>query len=173
MRDSSLAHWLFYILPMFRLLDFLLGIAIGIWFINKTKKANQPNKLIMTSLEILAVVLLVLFFYFHQNVHQTLRLWGYYQPVMVFLIIVFAFQKGYISKVMSNKYLIYLGEISFSFYMIHQLLLRYFIHIPLLNNKPVLYSIVCLFITLIVSHFIYKYYEIPMKNKIRKSQFLS
>lgn len=170
MRDSELSHWLFYILPTFRILDFIIGIIIALLFI----RVKQTGLLIinsfhfMTIMEVTAILLFILAFYFHENVHQTLRFWGYYQPIMILIICVFAFQKGYISKLLSNDRLIYLGEISFSFYMIHQLVLRYATHLPIINSDPSVFILFTLLTSLIASHLIYKYYEIPFKVKINK-----
>ena len=172
MRDSNLAHWLFYISPMFRVLDFLIGIVLGLWFINK-QASKQVSTRFMTFMEMLALCFLVLTFLFFPYIHQTLRFWGYYQPVMVFIIAVFAFQRGYISQIMSTKILIYLGEISFSFYMIHQLVIRYATRIPFINNQPILFLLLSLAMSLIGSHFIFKYYEIPMKDKIKNLNIFS
>ena len=46
-------------------------------------------------------------------------------PIWSLLIFIFAYQGGFFSKLLSNKYLVHLGEISFSFYMLHQLVIRY------------------------------------------------
>ena len=169
MRDSELAHWLFYILPIFRILDFIIGIIISLWFIRvKQKGLIIASVRLMTYMEFTAILLLILVFYFHENVHQTLRFWGYYQPIMILIIGVFAFQKGYISKLLSNERLIYLGEISFSFYMIHQLVIRYATNVSIINSNPIVFILFTLLVSLIASHLIYKYYEIPMKVKINK-----
>jgi len=52
------------------------------------------------------------------------RLFGYYWTPMSSLILIFSYQSGYISKLLSGKILIILGEISFSFYLIHQIIIK-------------------------------------------------
>ncbi|WP_391120056.1 acyltransferase family protein [Psychrobacillus sp. L3] len=169
MKDNDLAHWLFYVLPAFRILDFVIGIIIGLWFIRIKQTGFVSNSIrLMTFMELIVLILLILAFYFHENVHQTLRYWGYYQPIMIFIVSIFAFQQGYISKLLSNNGLIYLGEISFSFYMIHQLVIRYAAHVPIINGNPIVFLLFTLTVSLIASHLIYKYYEIPMKVRINK-----
>lgn len=65
-----------------------------------------------------------------------------------------------------------MGEISFGFYMFHQLILRYFFKI---NNKilhienDLLIIIIVFTMSLIVSHYSFKLYETPMKNFIKKA----
>lgn len=164
MRDSALAHWLFYVFPVFRFIDFFFGIILAITFIKF--KDIQLNSKIFSILEVVSILLLVIAFYYFPHIHPTLRLWGYYLPFMALIIWIFAFQKGIISKLLSNKLLIYLGEISFSFYMIHQLIIIYLTKVTLISQSPVMFVIVALLLSIIASHIIYKYYEIPLKNKL-------
>ncbi|MGZ3237576.1 MAG: acyltransferase family protein, partial [Burkholderiaceae bacterium] len=55
--------------------------------------------------------------------------WAYHvglTPFAVMLIYVIAHQRGAISRALSKKWLIFLGEISFALYLVHQIVLRYF-----------------------------------------------
>ncbi|MGE6515821.1 acyltransferase family protein [Lysinibacillus sphaericus] len=165
MRDSQLAHWLFYIFPPFRFIDFFIGIIIGLVFV-KMKEVKISNR-IFSIFEIVSILLLIIAIYFFPTIHQTLRLWGYYLLPLVFIIWVFAFQKGVISQFLSHKVFVYLGEISFSFYMIHKIVMGYMEITPFVKDNPYIFVLTTFLITLILSHIIYKYYEIPLKNKIR------
>ncbi|AVK85256.1 acyltransferase [Lysinibacillus sp. B2A1] len=164
-KDTLKAHWVFYIFPPFRFIDFFIGITMGIIFL-KIKRVKCSAKT-FTVLELTATALLIVAVLYAPHIHQTLRLWGYYLPFLALIIWIFAFQKGFISQLISNKVFIHLGEISFSFYMIHQLVIRYLEgYVTYLNSHPIIFVSVALLISLISSHIIYKYYEIPLKNKL-------
>lgn len=160
-KDSSFQHWLFYVFPLFRLFDFIIGIALGLLFIKyKTKFSHFGN----TNFEIISLLLLMTAIIFHPYIHQAFR-WGtYYIPFMSLVIFVFAFQKGLISKILSNKYLVYLGEISFSFYMIHKLIIRY---IQKFVGWTPLLVVVAFLSSILISHLLFKYYETPTRRWIR------
>jgi peptidoglycan/LPS O-acetylase OafA/YrhL len=90
---------------------------------------------------------------------------------MSFLILVFAFQKGVLSRLLSNRSLILLGEISFGFYMFHQLVLKYFIML----NKSILHIaneyliiLIILIISLIVSYISLIWFENPVNKYLKK-----
>lgn len=80
-------------------------------------------------LEILSISVLIVFLFFHSLVPKVARYSYYYWLPMGFIIFIFAFQKGVISKFLSKKIFFYLGEISYGFYMFHGLVLAYFVRI--------------------------------------------
>lgn len=158
--------WFSYVFPVVRIFDFLIGICVGLAFIRFKKRPSegqQRNQLIKFSIfELISILLLTSAIIYSPHISQSLRFSLYYLPFWALLIYIFAFQSGVVSKLMSNKILVYLGEISFSFYMIHQLVLKYLIalHIPYL-------SILGFIISLGLSALMFKFYEEPIRKKIR------
>jgi len=73
--------------------------------------------------------------------------------------------------ILSNKYLVYLGEISFGFYMFHVVILRYLAPFRYIQFASDLYPLAAFFITLILSALSFKYYESPLSLKINKAIF--
>lgn len=114
----------FYIHPIFRIVDFLIGILL--YEIYLKMKSNKILKF-ASILEFSAVLLFVLFFLFHNSVPQVYRYSCYYWLPISSIILIFSFQKGFFSRLFSNKHLVYLGEISYGFYMFHALVIQYFI----------------------------------------------
>ena len=72
-------------------------------------------------------------------------------------------KKGSVSELLSNKYLVYLGNISFSFYLWHNL----FVFVLKQNylDLNILHLIAVFVITVISSHLSYQYIETPFLNK--------
>ncbi|MEN8899006.1 MAG: acyltransferase [Nonlabens sp.] len=161
-------HGLFYIHPLFRLVDFILGIILfGLFKELKSKQALVD----FTKLECLAIAIFVLFFTLRNYVTETSLYSVFYWIPMMMIILVFAFQKGKISKLLSHKTAIWLGEISFGFYMLHHLIMRFFLlgngRYEVLNND---YMIIALLLTtsIIAAGISHKFFEVPMNKWIRK-----
>lgn len=162
-------HYLFYINPVFRLTDF----AIGIFLFNislKLKNLTLSQKNIYTLIELCSIGLFVLFFVFHNKIPIVYRYSCYYWLPMSIIIFVFSLQKGAISGILSNSFLILLGEISFGIYMIHSVIIGYFFafnlkffHIS--DNYMIIF--ITLSVTLFLSYIIFIFYEKPCNKYIK------
>jgi peptidoglycan/LPS O-acetylase OafA/YrhL len=164
--DAKLSQWLFYIFPFTRLFEFILGVIFGLIFIQSSAKIQYSIK-VFSVMELLSVILLLTAAYYFIDVHKTLRYSVFFLPFLILLIYVFAYQRGVVSKWLSHKSLVYLGEISFSFYMIHQLVIYYLNLVQMLDNYYIIKAVAALAISVLYSSIAYKYYEMPMRNRIR------
>lgn len=161
-------HWVYYINPFFRVFDFILGILLYNFYANY--KRNLWIKTNATSLEITAILFFVICYILREGISQDFRWSVYYWLPMTFLIFIFSFQSGYISHLLSKKTCIWLGEISFSFYMVHQLIIQvlwiinYKLH--LFNNGYIL-ILVALLLSILTSGLLYRYFEKPVNTYLR------
>jgi peptidoglycan/LPS O-acetylase OafA/YrhL len=159
----------FYINPLFRAFDFFIGILLyqayerGVF-----KPASRASA---TGREIFAIVLFVAFFIGHKYIPAGFRYGCYYWLAMATVILTFSYAKGAISDMLSNKWLVLGGEISFGFYLIHQLVLRYFAFLNtkfgILNNYYVL-ALLAFVIAIAASYLTYKFYEMPLNKYIKE-----
>lgn len=126
-RNLSLTFWQ-YIFPPARLGEFILGICLG-YIVKKCdliqlKSMSLNSKIRFTLIEIIALIM-----------------WGgaLYTPMLVWqkksfhwiipnllLIFVFSIGKGYITDILKNPFLVWLGELSFPCFLIHPLVLEAF-----------------------------------------------
>ncbi len=109
-------------------------------------------------------------------------------------ILIFALQKGALSRLLSHKVLVYLGTISLSIYMIHAFILLRVVNvaeliqkltgIPLVETQifrglptklvvmdPLYMNILAFSVmgfVVLVSHFTYRYIEVPAEKKVRQ-----
>lgn len=158
---------IFYINPLLRIVDFIIGIYIY----NIYKVISHKTNLKFDLLEVSAVLIFLIFFVFHKWVPNVARYSFYYWIPMGYLILIFSFQKGRISKFLSKRVFIHLGEISFGFYMFHQLVIRYFevINTKFLNIENELLMILITFsISLALSYYSFLLYEAPMNRYIKR-----
>jgi len=105
-----------YINPFMRIFDFILGIYICKTWLHLKDKVIKLN---FNLLEIGSVVILFAFVYLSVYFPLSYRYSIYYWIPIAILLVTFAFQKGIISKVISKRIFVLLGEASFCFYMIH------------------------------------------------------
>jgi peptidoglycan/LPS O-acetylase OafA/YrhL len=168
-----LEHRFFYVNPLFRIIDFNIGILL--YYVYEYKIFDKLLKSIKlaTLLEISSVILLILFFIFHRHIPQGYRYSCYYWLPMIIIILVFAHKSGYISVLLSNKTIVSLGEVSFGFYLIHVLAFRYISHLnrkfSLITNDYLLIAVIFIAV-LIASYMSYFYLELP-SNKYIKSKY--
>ena len=93
----------------------------------------------------------------------------YWLPVAAVLL-VFSLQKGVLSRILSNRFLLIGGEISYSFYLLHLFVLLSYAewqkeagwHIAWYLSVPVLLGIV-----LLLSGLSYRYFEKPMNKRVK------
>jgi peptidoglycan/LPS O-acetylase OafA/YrhL len=158
---------LFYVNPFFRVFDFIIGIMLFEIYLEIKKQSRAIN---YDLLEISSIILLVVFFIFHTSVPLVMRYSIYYWIPMSLIILVFSFQKGVISSFLSNKTLIFLGEISFGFYMFHQLVLKYFIdfnqhHFHIKNEYVII--LIMFALSLIISYISFIWFEKPLNKYLK------
>lgn len=174
--DEKEAHYWLYISPFIRIFDFLLGILLFDLLLYLKNKKPELKQSSLNFLEIGGIITLIVFLIFHENIAINYRFSIYYWLPMCMIILgasssfIFKETTTWTSKVLSWKGLVYLGEISFGFYLIHYLVLTYThklngligIH---LKNFP--FTVEMFFITLITSIFAFECIEKPLNNKIK------
>ncbi|MCX5515309.1 acyltransferase family protein [Kaistia algarum] len=180
--DQISTAGLLYINPLARLFEFVLGMCIALLF-NRLRSGWQPGRRIATAMEVAVLLLFAanawliqpMAIWVFQNISPSAAVWiihgGGICLSTALLILVFAFQKGWLSAMLLKKPLVLLGEISFSIYMIHQILLRsYAVHIGWFEGLSPMALVPLYFATLlIVSALLWRFFEVPSRNLLRKA----
>lgn len=126
-------HGLLYINPLSRIFEFIFGMCIAqVWRKNKSTSSASSA----TLYELSAIILCGLSMYYGNNITQWCRenfflgasiaQWFMHSGsffVFGLLIYVIAQGRGIFSKILANSFLVLLGEISYSLYLLHQILL--------------------------------------------------
>ena len=172
--NENIKHYWLYISPIIRFSDFLLGVLLFDIF-EKMKKIYTEKKSLLY-LEFGAILLFIIFFIFHEKIDLGYRYSIYYWIPMSLIILVFSLssilgKKKSISGFLSNKYLVWLGEISFCFYLIHFMSIQIINYIRLkflFDMDLLLLSLMIFLLTLIASAVAYKYIEKPLNKKVKE-----
>lgn len=129
------AHPLLYISPLFRLLDFVIGMLLYdvyrrmIGSERIVRRLKSIPYLLKSLAEAVPIVLLSVFIIIFPVIPEKFICASFWWIPSCFLILTFAAASqtgggGMFSRLLENKTLVYLGNISFSFYMVHQLGIR-------------------------------------------------
>lgn len=163
-------HWLFYINPLFRISDFILGVVICRFYLLKSIK---PKPVVCNLMEIGSLLFLAVTVYIATNyvVDMNIKYDLLYIPCMASIVIAFAFNGGMISRVLANRYLILLGEASFSFYMFHWMIISKLIETMQPDKNSIIsilfYIVICLALAIFVAILSFKIVEMPANKTIR------
>ena len=181
--------------PLMRLSEFCVGIGCGYLFLHfhsmRGQTAPQPaTSAFSIYLQHLAwsvgdvVVLAVLLWFWPMQLYKMLL--GFYQPdsaatmvrewirfsgsfwIFAIAIPYFAFSGGLIAKVLGCRACVYLGEISFAFYMVHQLVLRYLMRLDFDASRltETGFVISSLVVSLCFSSMLFHLVEMPFRSAI-------
>jgi peptidoglycan/LPS O-acetylase OafA/YrhL len=166
--------------PLLRLPEFCTGMAVGFVFLNRRVDVRRSSWWMDSVVESIALSLLVAypiaFVVFHPDVIVTRAGWGGAVPgywvrfgggalLFAAAIYVFATRRGIWSNLLSSRTMVFLGEISFAFYMTHMIVIQ------MMNRYEWIASpipgwalaLCCLTIALCVASLLYKMIELPAK----------
>ena len=111
-------HWMFYIFPGSRILEFLCGmILFHFW---KSGHVKHSNFIVP------AYLFLILAMYFADVVPEAFRMSLFFLPVIVLFLFAHLKGDGIINRFFKTRMMILLGNASFAFYLIHQPLIHIF-----------------------------------------------
>lgn len=159
-------YW--YVNPIARLPDFMLGMLI--YQAYRRLEYRNVTYLQGTVMEVLAMAVFALFFFGAEGVDKVYRYSCYYWLPVSCILLVFSLQKGAISRALSNKYMIIGGEISYSFYLLHLLVILTYERWQTACNWQIAWQIVIpilLGMTILLSLASYYFFEKPMNRSIK------
>ena len=111
--SRPLQHWLFYVFPLLRLDEFLLGMIIFDYW--KGGKLRLPGLSYVTIPALLVAMYLCV-----PHVPEMLRYHLFYMPFVALLLVSFLSGATAPIRLFASRPVVLLGEASFAFYLIHQ-----------------------------------------------------
>jgi len=149
------------ILHVLAILDFAPLFIAGMMFYKiKYKTSNYLNHLIIAS----SFFVYMFSFYFQliQKAHIEMS-------ILPFILVTFAFTTFYLLvyfdlKILRNKYLLFLGFISYPLYLLHNMIGFSIIYrLKMIYDNQFFYVIIPMIVTIILAYFVTKYMEKPSK----------
>lgn len=158
--DASSASMLFYMLP-FRTFEFLIGAVIV--FIRPPKVQSQYALLTANVLGLLLIIGSSMFFSSNMVGISTFLV----VPCLGAALLLFYPPSQHLSFIFKNRFLIYIGKISYTLYLIHWLVIVMYRYLFDGNFSPT-EQIGMFVLMFLLSSVIYKYYETPLRSTKEK-----
>lgn len=164
---ASVYHVSFNFYQIFsRMFEFLIGSLLSYFKYNSYPRAElgilKSYKISDTIFPKLGIFLIFFSFFLFDDID---KLPSFYSLIPIFgvcLIIWFSHKDEIITKILSNKVLVFFGLISYSLYLFHFPIFAFSRILEVFNNY---YKFIFIFLTIIVSTFSYYYIEKPFRDK--------
>ena len=124
---DGFAKWLTYISPLYRVLDFSLGAMLG-WIYLNCNWEEWLTKSKALFLELLAVFAFIFSEYAYLPIKERYMGIGYtvyFTLTAMLLVWVFAVHGSVITKMLNNRFLLWLGNLSSMTFLVHQVVIRW------------------------------------------------
>jgi peptidoglycan/LPS O-acetylase OafA/YrhL len=151
--------------PPVRIFDFLIGVCLGVVFANRPVERQKLNYAVATSLEAAAVCGIAAAILYTPAIFRPFQYWTWTAPFSAGIIYIFALGDGALSKLLSTAPLVYLGEISYNFYMLHTLLIVCIV--DNVESTSMLAGLLTLVFCVAVSTVVFEVFEKPSRERIR------
>ena len=160
-------YW--YVNPITRFPDFIVGMLL--FQVYRYLKDREISYRQGTIIEVLSIAIFAGFYLYATEIPKVYRYSCYYWLPVSLILLSFALQKGSLSRLLNNRYLIIGGEISYSFYLIHLFVSLTYVEwqkqsgwqISWMVSVPVLLGII-----LLLSLLSYYRFEKPMNKLIKR-----
>lgn len=173
MSDKEIIHAYIYINPLFRIIDFMIGIMLCLLLKPGKKKDRKPLVATLMEMGVMAIAVLSLVVYPYIPIKYSYV--SFYWIPSVLLIIVFTLSDrlgGAISTLISRPTLVYLGTLSFPFYMFHLILIGWYKIIESrISVNTMVGALLCILVTILLAHIYVKKVE-PIIIKRLKTTFV-
>lgn len=127
--DSPIYIWFMYFFPVFRMGDFFVGCSLAKWYFERN---NQKHSIVISSaIEIAALTVTIAIFQCFKiessNICMlALHNWTtIYIPIAAIWIILFAENKGMVTRILCNRASIFIGDISPYLFLIHYVVIQW------------------------------------------------
>lgn len=156
----------------------ILFFLVGMFFYRFKDKLKPPSSFIMYVLLVFAFVGILPCLYSGAEVRSSFAVLCI-TPIIIFYLGIFSYRNKFINKVLHNRYLVLSGEMSYSIYLLHLIIMSAFSigcdmsGIKFLgdNKYSVGLYIISFIFTIIFSYFSYLLIEIKLSNVLKKRLF--
>jgi peptidoglycan/LPS O-acetylase OafA/YrhL len=164
-----------YALPIYRLPEFTIGIVLAILFIKDCQK--ERDAFFPATYKLIAcVICLLVYLSIFANAFPQIYVIHNFMAIPLLAAIVYycaSLNKGYLYRMLSHRYLVFLGKISYSFYLVQSIPILFFEHnyrdlvkmMPWLSDRYLL-NLIIFCLTLLGSWVAYRQLEDPLRRTI-------
>lgn len=125
--EENIAAYI-YVFPVMRLLDFIIGMILWKIYKNIAETAQQLTLLSINTTQITTVILLAIAFFYASSIPVRILHASYWWLPISIIILIFALfdtKNTVVGKFLKLPLIKWFGKISFSFYLLHQIVIEY------------------------------------------------
>ncbi len=159
--------------PLFHLNSFIIGVVGGIWFVREAqgKEINQRTNLLVIfgSLALIAGYL-ILSDVFPQLPRNLQPMAGLLSPFYIVFIVALALDKTVLSKLLSHRWLVVLGETAFALYILHVPIIWLYeraLFSSNLSNPQLIFEITYLPLMIVTGLIAYYFIDPPIRSWLK------
>lgn len=173
---DNLIHPFIYINPVFRLVDFIIGMYLyALWRLYSNRNINEGNFISNSLFEVTVVFVSILFIIAYPYVTTRCSCVSLFWIPSILLILFFVKNQrgGILTNALSHRIFVYLGSLSFPFYMFHLTVIHWNRDLSvgtLFENGSFWGAILCIIVTIILSHIYTIYIEPSIVKLLSKSK---
>ena len=164
-------HAILYISPYMRLMDFMFGIFLALGYLKLKDRSMEKWNNAVCQIAIVSLIVLLVVESCLLSENATLFALVYWVPVALLILVASLSERVGGGQFLQNKWLQRLGELSFTIFMVHQIILRY---TTVVFNKilhfenDIIYVAFTLTMTIVVSIVVDKYILKPITQWLTK-----
>lgn len=159
---------LIYICPAFRFFDFVLGMYL--YRLIGRNHSDIVSRRTADLLEIASILISIAAIFLYPAINQKYALDSFWWLPCGMLIVSFTLSgnNGCISKLLCIKPAVYFGNISYSFYLVHYLIICLLANINPIADNIILFTSIALILSVISAAVLHRYIELPIKRRFKK-----
>ena len=116
------SHWCLYISPYTRTIDYACGMLVGRLILDRKSDIQKDYN---TVVEYMAWGIFIGLIVAYRYIPEYLRMAMVYLPFTLYIVYLCVGGMGQMQKLLSNKFLVTIGNISMEAYLVHQIVIRY------------------------------------------------
>lgn len=145
MKNSPIMHWAVYINPIFRLVDYTIGILLGKYYLENLEKFKLKRSIgVVPVIGVIIIIVFVSCFVPENNAWFLCVVWT---PLSVLCISICLLFENKLKT--NNGFMIYIGNLSMELFLIHYIVIRYWTAI--IDPQEITFEILSILICLGIS----------------------
>lgn len=160
--------------PVFYIGSFLVGIVGGIWYLREGRHevltASKSLAILAVSFLLLAVYTVISTDFYPELPHDIRPMTGFLSPLMIFFIVALSMDRSFVSRALSHKFLVDLGEIAYALYILHipvKWLYERALETSGVANPESVFNLTFLPLVLAISYIAHFYVDAPIRRWLK------